>query len=121
MHLSGALRKVGIAWVPAPAGYGGSKVSVNLLSPEGVERPEIIGFNLWIQIPCAGENLWFLNQEHLSLVLNSLRAPQLLDERTRRSESEFQKYLWIEPWIKVARNRDEIINRLQSYLDETQI
>ncbi len=81
---------------PVPAGFGGAAVDLWIeTSPDTTQQSQGLTLRLWLQMPCDGENLWFLNREHLDFVENYLRD-------FPNGESERKQTQWVESWIEGA-------------------
>ena len=77
-------------------------------------------FRLWLQTPCAEENLWLLNDEHLVFLRNYLDYPvknhavyfgwELEANRAKYHE----RLQWVEPWLRRAENRGATLESIKA-------
>ncbi len=96
------------ALIPAPVGYQGARVGIWIeTSPDTTVESKGTSFWLWLQMPCAGENLWFLNKEHLSFVQSYVRVPRRLRSRSFDTGHSREQILWVEGWIKEIKDKDK--------------
>lgn len=78
---------------------------------------------LWLSVSCAGDTLWALNREHLTLVKRFVSAT--LRERVRDTEFGWQNKSLLNrlpKWIQSAKHRDEVlrgIRKLETKLEST--
>lgn len=75
----------------------------------GSNRDWYFGFKLWLEIECCGELLWAYNLEHLRMIEEYVGAK--LRERTKKGRNSF--FSKLPPWIKSAKNRDEVLKAIR--------
>ncbi|BCM88635.1 hypothetical protein IAD21_00476 [Abditibacteriota bacterium] len=114
IRLQNGLRWVGRdnypkAFISAPAGYGSSTVCIWVGTALGTfGKSEGLSLRLWLQSPCDGENLWFLNREHLTFVENYVKA----GPRTR-SLLWAARSRWLQEWVQQTENKESILGCIQ--------
>lgn len=64
---------------------------------------------LWLEISCCGERLWAYNPKHLETIEQYVSAK--LRERNKDGKKSFLSKL--PTWIKLAKNRDEILKAIR--------
>lgn len=76
--------------------------------PPGEAHDGLSGLPLWLQTACRGQVLWALNADHLEW-LRGYVAAELRERIPRRNASLASR---LPSWIKLARNRDEVLRCL---------
>lgn len=96
--------------VAAPPGYGGQDVYVYVeTSPDASQQSIGISFRLWLQTPCAKENLWCFNHKHLEFTKRYIQTSESRSFNIRSRE----RLLWLSEWIKQTEDKEAILNGLR--------
>ena len=67
---------------------------------------------LWLQTSCCGEVLWAYNGEHLAFLEAFVAAKQRTSVRDEHGWSNRSLMNRLPPWMKQAKNRDEVLRGL---------
>ena len=82
--------------------YEGKKALIGNAKDWYFQRP------LWLQISCCGKILWAYNKQHLDL-LESYVSAKLRKRKPNVNKSVASR---LPNWIKLAKNRDEILKAI---------
>ena len=120
LSLASSWRWLGNMGYSVKAGFGGDAVDLWIeTSSDATQQSQGLALRLWLQTPCQGENLWFLNDEHLVFARNYLdysveNHPIYFSWEVRENMAKYhERVQWIEPWMKRAENRDAIIESVR--------
>lgn len=98
---------------PIAAGSDGQDVYIAVETlPDATQEPKGLSFRLWLQTLCNGENLWFLNSEHLAFVQAFTQVPLENRYSSPHTESSRKQIQWLEEWVMQTENKDIVLGCL---------
>lgn len=101
------------AWTAAPAGTAGGDVYLWVeTSPDTTQKSTGLPLRLWLQLPCLGENLWFLGKQHLSFTQIYVETPDLLTAPPSALPNSREKVSWLPNCVRQLEDREALLSYL---------
>ncbi len=98
----------------AKAVHQNNELAFSCLHCGANNKPWPGGVELWLQVPCCGETLWALNEQHLEFLekfigagLRERRRDETFGWANRSLDSRLPR------WMTSAKNREEVMRGLQ--------